>query len=260
MELFLERGIQRMKEELRYRLTQKPETLYAGSVLLDHCLARLQRSNPGQLKDFYGTCPWYRDKPLSGAAYDQPDADSGTQLQHRGRPLRRGERDKMVQIVDAFLTRQQPRTPGFEGVGGSACRVHVHTQVCKTGDEMITSREHHRSRSRVSYYVLMQMSAAQQRIARIEYFLRVQPPISSSQPDTALRLAVCTVFAPRAQQGPLLVANPTRIQYEERAFDVDNIATLLVSAHPGRNSSTLNNDADDRGKIFFMRYGNLSKM
>ena len=47
---------------------------------------------------------------------------------------------------------------------------------------------------------------------------------------------------------------------EAKAFSVDNIVTVLASAHPGRNTSQLANDDADRGKIFFMEYGNLSKM
>ena len=131
----------------------------------------------------------------------------------------------------------------------------MHSQVLKQRGELITSRMHHRSRSRVSFYVLLQLTLNQQRVAEVLYYLRVQPPAGP-----AMRLAVCKVFAARARRGVLHVVDPNNVQHDARAFSVDNLVTVLASAHPGRNISKLHNDAADRGKIFFMQYGNLSKM
>ena len=108
------------------------------------------------------------------------------------------------------------------------------------------------------------------RVARVEHYLRVVPattqprPASQQQPHQAdipeLRLAVCTVFTAKPMRGQLHVVQPEEVQHSHRAFSVDDIATLLVSAHPGRAAGTRQHDAADQGKILLMQYNNLSRM
>ena len=152
-----------------------------------------------------------------------------------------------------------------DSLGSTLGSVLKHAQVLKQGSELIASRMHHRSRSRVSFFVLLQLTPTHQRVAEVLYYLRVQPPAAAAIPAEglgalALRLAVCKVFTARARQGSLHVVDPSSVQHEARAFSVDNLVTVLASAHPGRNNGRLNNDAADRGKIFLMQSGNLSKM
>ena len=53
---------------------------------------------------------------------------------------------------------------------------------------------------------------------------------------------------------------PEEVQHSSQAFRVDDIATLLVSAHPGRAAGTRQQDAAVQGKILLMQYNNLSRM
>ena len=109
----------------------------------------------------------------------------------------------------------------------------MHSQVLKQRGELITSRMHHRSRSRVSFYVLLQLTLNQQRVAEVLYYLRVQLPAG-----LAMRLAVCKVFAARARRGVVHVVDPNNVQHVARAFSVDNLVILLAGRIPGATSAT----------------------
>ena len=140
---------------------------------------------------------------------------------------------------------------------------------------MITSKQHSASRTRISYFVLLQLvgplGGRQLRVARVEQYLQVKPapvqPQPASQPPlqlpadvSVLRLAICTVFAAKPMRGQLHVMQPEEVQYAGRAFSVDDIVTILVSVYPGRAAGTRQHDASDCGKILLMQYNNLSRM
>ena len=116
------------------------------------------------------------------------------------------QRREILPLLQQFITNHGAQA--FQGE--EAWRIQdvlLFSQVSKHGDELITSRSHGRSRSRISYYVLVQMGASEQ-LARVEYFLNVlAAPDSNVAP---LRLAVCTLYQPRARSGELYVAHKER--------------------------------------------------
>ena len=275
LEFFIERGVQHMKEEMRNRITQKPETLYANSLLLDSAMAALWQDQHGQLLTFDDLCPDYRARPLTGTAYDSGDPDTGTQMLHKGRAPRQAEQADFGRQLAAYgRTMQHAGLYKMQSAIREA-RVYMHTQLHRGGEELITSRKHARSRSRISYYTLLDITGprggSHLRVARVEYYLRVLPAQlqhqgqqQQQQPSAPLRLAVCTVFKPMGMRssGQLHVVDPQQVEHDHLAISVDDIVTLLVSAHLGRNAAgkTQKHDAADHGLIMFMQYNNLSRM
>ena len=113
---------------------------------------------------------------------------------------------------------------------------------------------HGRSRSRLSYHVLLQMGV-QQQVGRVEYYLKLQS--SSDLAAAPLRLAFCTLFQQRARVGALYSAKASAVEAFPRAVNVDAIITLLATAEPSMANKY---DNRDHGKLFFMIYGNRSRM
>ena len=116
-----------------------------------------------------------------------------------------------------YLNQPHAQLPGgFQGEinvssFSSAGTLQLHSQLLKQGNELVTSRLHRRSRSRVSYYVLLQLTDSHQRVADVLYYVRVQPLFQCAQ-AAPLRLAVCKVFSTRARRGELHVADPSNLQ------------------------------------------------
>ena len=144
----------------------------------------------------------------------------------------------------AILLPPTLRTIASANTLSASCSVLIHSQVLKQGSELITSRQHHRSRSRVSFFVLLQLTSSHQRVAEVLYYTRVQPrtaPVQASSAICTLRLAVCNVFASKPRLATLHVVGPNAVQHAAKAFSIDNVVTVLASAHLGRNNGQLCN-------------------
>ena len=95
----------------------------------------------------------------------------------------------------------------------------------------------------------------QQQVGRVEYYLKLQS--SSDIAAVLLRLAVCTLFQPRIRVRALYSAKARAVEAVPRAINVDAIITVLATAEP---SMANKHDVRDHGKLFFMVYGNRSRM
>ena len=193
-ELCIERAVQDGKGEMRNRVSFRPEIMCANANLLSCALAALRHQQADSLRDFDGLCPGFRAKLLSGRSYDSEDPSTGTQLLHKGRAPHRPEQAVLLQQVRTYVhLRSEPLTAFQPSSSITHSQILVHTQLHKGGEELITSRMHARSRSRISYYVLLQLQGprggALSRIARVEHYLRVLPA-QAHEDAAALRLAV----------------------------------------------------------------------
>ena len=156
-EFWVERGIQSVKEELRYCLMQKPEGLYTNTLLLDNALARMPRDQDSHVQTFDQLCPGYRAKPLTGPIFDAGDAD-GMQLLHKGRISSGVELLRLRQLAVGWLQRQPMAVEGLQSPQQrDSMQLYMHTQLHKQGEALIASLQHSRLRSRISYFVLLQL-------------------------------------------------------------------------------------------------------
>ena len=72
-----------------------------------------------------------------------------------------------------------------------------------------------------------------------------------------MRLAVCTAFMPRRRVEVMYAAKADQVEPTMRATIVNFIVTALASAEPAASN---HKDAADHGKLFLMRYGNMSRV
>ena len=263
-EFWIERAIQGMKEELRNRLMQRPEVLYANTLQLDNALARLARDPASNVQSFDQLCPEYRARPLVGPAYDPGSPITGTQLQHQGKRPHHLQRNARLQEVLNALQRLQGRPVGLQTEHEArSCQIFIHTQLRNQAEELITSRLHGRSRTRISYWVLLQLQGprggVQLHVARVERYLRVTAAPMRQQ-EQQLRLAVCTVFRQKPMREGMHVIRQPDVLFAERAYDVEDIVTLLVSAQPGQCRLTRQRDVRHQGEMLFMQYNKFSRL
>ena len=61
-------------------------------------------------------------------------------------------------------------------------------------------------------------------------------------------------------RGHLHVVQPEEVQYSHRAFSIDGVAIMLVSAYPWRAAGTRQHDAADYSKILLIQSNNLTCM
>ncbi|BDA43909.1 hypothetical protein COCOBI_05-0920 [Coccomyxa sp. Obi] len=104
------------------------------------------------------------------------------------------------------------------------------------------------------------------RVAEVKEFLMLRPAEDQADADL-LRLAVCDVYrwcAP-LRDGSVFVIREEALLYENLALDISGIEALLVSAKPAQPPAVPGQPnkryycTADVGKMFFTRFGNVSK-
>lgn len=113
-EVWVERGIQRITRDVKYRTTSCPEKLFVHGLLRDNALTAMRHSNFTEtcmekiVKSFDELVPKYRADIRSGPLYDESgDADTGTQLIGKGRKLKGAALTDALQHLSKYLQRMQ---------------------------------------------------------------------------------------------------------------------------------------------------------
>lgn len=113
-ELWVERGVQRIKRNVKYRSTSCPEKLYVHDLMRDDALSAMRHSNCTEpciqraVKSFDELVPKYRADIRGGPLYDETgDEDTGTQLLGKGKQLKGVVLTEAIQHVSQYLQRMQ---------------------------------------------------------------------------------------------------------------------------------------------------------
>lgn len=194
------------------------------------------------------------------ADLDGGDAD-GNQLLGKGKPLRRRDRQDVMAVVRGFISKSIPAGWELSDVIQQCRNMREHKLADVTGVGSVACTTYGRARTRVSYYVLHRVGAAE-RVARIDRFVLV-----SKRGLQPLRLAVglCYAQRPSLSEGRVHVASTTTADSRVAAFPVEDITALLISAQPSRPVDSVASRkryhyTAHLGKLFFARHHHMSRM
>ena len=160
-EFWVERGIQLVKSDVKFRTTQCPELLFVSSYLGGLTLAQLKHVQPRTFLSFDELVPSYRmaNRTLdarSGTVYVDEEDDEGTQLLGGGFVASDDQRDLIEQALrkaegsDGLATRLQ--IP-FDAEGHLGCDMYVFGRALKRRDEIFLSRAYTLPTTRESFYL-----------------------------------------------------------------------------------------------------------
>jgi len=169
-ELWVERNIQFVKSNVKYRTTSCPEKLYVHDLMVDEALTAMQHDDSlnasvrTAVKTFDELVPKYRANIRSGPSYDTGDDIRGTQLIGKGKKLKQDAFRNAMQHVSQYLHRmgQSQWLDTSSQAGAQPVQLCSYTLAHKRGDELMWSMAHKRSKSRYgsSFYVFVGMEAA----------------------------------------------------------------------------------------------------
>ena len=254
IELWIERGVQRLKRNVKYRSTQYPENIFVLSMLTDDALAAMRAANHisggPPLQRFDELVPAYRATPLSGPSVDDRDATTGTLLLGKGKLVAQREWAAIVSRVEAFITREAP--DGWANplqAAGLVIYQHSHAHIRQ--QEMVQSEAHTAAISRVSYFVQIRFQDGDGQpdslhVAAVKRYVRVQQIGSASW----LRLAICRVWRASRKHAGLLACNEAVPRFAEIAVDVNSIDRKLIKA----------GSVSGAQRLHFMPYSKTSNM
>lgn len=152
-EMWVERGIQFVKSNVKYRTTACPEKLYVHDVMRDEALLAMRHDDyttasvSTAVKMLDEVVPQYRVNVRAGHFYDTGDDLTGTQLIGLGKRLRGGAMHQGLQYVNQHL-RGMGHTQWAESCAQVSVELCSYTIAHKRGDELMTSVAHKRSKSR----------------------------------------------------------------------------------------------------------------
>ena len=254
IELWIERGVQRLKRNVKYRSTQYPEKIFVLSMLTDDALAAKgapsQISEGPQLQRFDNLVPQYRATPLSGPGVDDGDAATGSLLLGKGKPVAAHAWAATVSRIKAFITREAP--DGWASpLQTAGLNMYQHTHADFRQQEMVQSEAHTAAISRVSYFVQVRFQDGDGQpdsvhVAAVKRYVRVQQIGNAGW----LRLAICRVWKASRKHAGLLACNEAAPRFEEIAVDVNSIDRKLIKAASVRGAQ----------RMHFMPYGKTSNM
>ena len=254
IELWIERGVQRLKRNVKYRSTQHPEKIFVLSMLTDDALAAMraaaQISRGPQLQRFDELVPKYRATPLSGPGVDNGDAATGSLLLGKGKPVPSWDMPATVRLVEAYISRETP--DGWsDHLQGALLSMYEHSQADIRRGEIVQSEAHTAAISRVSYYVQIHFQDGDRQpdglhVAAVKRYVRAQ----QAGHDGWLRLAICRVWKASRKHAGLLACNEGAPRFAEIALDVNSIDRKLIMATSARGAQ----------RMHFMPYGKTSNM
>ena len=254
IELWIERGVQRLKRNVKYRSTQYPEKIFVLSMLMDDALAAMRAANQisgrPQLKSFDELVPKYRANPLTGPGVDAGDAATGSLLLGKGKLGAQHERAAIVSIVEAFIMREAP--DGWASpLQGALLSIYQHSHADIRQREMVQSEAHSAAISRVSHFVQIRFQDGDQQpdslhVASVQRYVRLQQAGHAGW----LRLAICRVWKASRKHAGLLACNEATPRFGEIAVDVNSIDRKLIKAESARGAQ----------RMHFMPYAKTSNM
>ena len=254
IELWIERGVQRLKRNVKYRSTEYPEKIFVLAMLTDDALAAMRAANQvsggPKLQRFDEWVPQYRATPLSGPSVDDGDASTGSLLLGKGKLVAQHERAAIVSIVEAFITRETP--DGWASpLQGALLSIYHHSHADIRQREMVQSEAHTAAISRVSHFVQIRFQDGDQQpdslhVASVQRYVRVQQAGHAGW----LRLAICRVWKASRKHAGLLACNQATPRFGEIAVDVNSIDRKLIKAESARGAQ----------RMHFMPYAKTSDM
>ena len=139
----------------------------------------------------------------------------------------------------------------------------------KDGELLVTSAEHKRASTRVSFFALVSFGPrGSLRVAKVESLLRVRElpgdcelgpdgHLVPSPPPAVLRLAVCSVYARQGMQGEMSVVKKDQLEAENHVLSCDRIMAVLAFGEVGKHKPSSASerkaaaeDAKDQDSIF----------
>ena len=153
-ELWVERGMQRCKSNVKYRVTSIPEKLMMHDEMVDAALLRTRQldrlATDPQLAvlTFDELIPEYRHNIRAGPLYDTGDCGTHTQLLGKGKPMAGAVRVTAEQQLAVFFGRM----PQLEWAGATATpailQLAMFSMAHKCGDEVLWAKSNARSCTR----------------------------------------------------------------------------------------------------------------
>ena len=193
-ELWLERMIQLVKEQLKYRAKGAPEEVITSRLEFSRCVMQFLQQSPGMADRVVQVL----ELPLSGgAAFGQSatneDVHSLSSRATSSRSYCLGRVGRVMQVNDDMarvlhcvrdvVAAGEGNIDGFTagkldellhmGSGAIKGRVHVFERAMLRGQEVITSTGYGRSSVKDSTYVLVRYGADVPYVARVLYFLHI---------------------------------------------------------------------------------------
>ena len=136
-ELWVERNIQFVKSNIKYRTTSCPEKLYVHDlmIMVDEALTAMRHDDflnasvRTAVKSFVELVPKYRANIRSGPLYDTGDDITGTQLIGKGKKLKHDAFSNAMQHVSQYLNRMGQSTwLGLSSeAGAQSVQLYSHT-------------------------------------------------------------------------------------------------------------------------------------
>ena len=152
--LWVERGIQRVKKNVKYRSTWCPEKLYVHGLMRDEALSAMRHSNSTNpytdkaIASFDELIPKYRADIRGGPLYDEDgDEDTQTLLIGKGKKLRVSALADALEQINQYLHQRQ-RCQTSEGLDPTPLTVCSYSLAHKRGDELLWSKAHKRAKTR----------------------------------------------------------------------------------------------------------------
>lgn len=159
-ELWVERLVQLCKTKTRYRSTTQPELVAAKFLVTASALDVMSCRYPS-VKTFDDWVPGYRSRDLQGEGVDAEDVPNKMLLQ--GRLASDGEWEVVREAVTSCVESNMPDLNigallyTTDPVNNNNVKVYVHT-MCRINEEIITSAEHSRARTRESHHVEVRLA------------------------------------------------------------------------------------------------------
>lgn len=158
LEFWIERGVQYVKSDVKYRTTGCPELLFTSGYLATLTLREVKHSAPDKYLTFDEHVPAYfsANKMHNSAYSDAPldaEAEDGTQLLGTGRKATAEERDLVFRALVA--TEKYDDMLWLDGVEHwhePSVQIYIFQRALRCRDEVILSRTYTLARKRESYY------------------------------------------------------------------------------------------------------------
>ena len=229
MEFWVERMVQLMKRNVKYRSTAYPELLFVNGWMLTQAVKRMRSEHPEHCKTFEQWVPLYSDRPLDAEEYDNILRPlNGAQLLGLGKvPSELVYKSCMAMLckvintaTDDWYTNAGWLKGGKDGITPSYAHatMHLFAKAITPSNDLITSTMCHSQFRKDNSWAYVRFDlphgVVQHCIARMKFFARAvyEKPDGSLlnehgiQPLT-LRLAVCDLWECTIAEGKGLMSS-----------------------------------------------------
>lgn len=252
-EFWVERLVQLLKESTKYRVSSEPEKVAVASMVFDMTLHDMQSLHNyldfDQMKEL-------RNPQKNPGNRDYEDDEENLLLQAGHVPV--GGTLEACDRLTVELLKKAHAVDQHDGVvdlvQGSTM---VHTSASMRGDEIITSMQYTREKTRCNVYVLIPFEDQGLFIGRIEFFFRFDSITFDSPTVKRHRCAVCTLWKAEA----LLNGEMYSVQVNKpdekgilQAVPIGGIDCKMIVGMPKRPPGH-----EDHGLMYFLRPSNASR-